>query len=233
MKKSTGSVSMDIVTKLDKEAEATIAKRFREFNPNIGFRGEEFGVTVAKELTWLVDPIDGTSHFVRGLPFCTTMVSLIENGEVIGAIIHHFVSGDTYWAIKNEGAYKNDEKISVSSKTLSQSLISFESNIDVNNNAKIDFELRKSAGNTISTVNSGFELSMVAEGKFYAKIVKDGFGFDWDYAPGSLLITEAGGIVRNLGSDKYDYINHDFIASNVKVYEELVAKYGNDLQQLN
>jgi fructose-1,6-bisphosphatase/inositol monophosphatase family enzyme len=61
----------------------------------------------------------------------------------------------------------------------------------------------------------------VASGKLEARICFDGFGEDWDFAPGALLVKEAGGIVRNIGSDSYDYRNHNYIAGSKAVYEDL------------
>ncbi len=67
---------------------------------------------------------------------------------------------------------------------------------------------------------------MVASGKFEGRIAKDPYGKDWDFAPGSLLVREAGGIVNNIGMETYDYKNHDYVALCPPVYEELV--YGSN-----
>ena len=67
----------------------------------------------------------------------------------------------------------------------------------------------------------GYEYALVAEGKLDGRVCLDGFGGDYDYAPVSLLVSEAGGVVKNIGKDTYDYRNHDFLATNPRVYEEL------------
>ena len=82
-------------------------------------------------------------------------------------------------------------------------------------------EVKKSFGGMIHTVSAGFEFILVASGRLDARIAQDPYGYDWDYAPGSLLVEEAGGIVRNHGSNKYDYTNHDYIATNPVIYTAL------------
>lgn len=211
-----------IVTELDRKTETFLAQELSKALPGIGFRGEEFGVQSEAETTWLVDPIDGTAHFVRGIPFCTTMVALIHKGEVVMSAIYDFVNDDLYWAIRGKGAYKNDQKISVSKRTLAQSLISFETRLEDPKNYEKYIAVRKQAG-IISTLNAGFEFAMIASGKLDARIGLNPYGMDWDFAPGSLLVEEAGGVAKNIGKDTYDYRNHDYIIGNPLVYEGLTT----------
>lgn len=220
-KSDTGIVAHDIVTALDRQTEKLLTERLSTFDPHVGFRGEEFGVQRVGATTWLVDPIDGTSHFVRGLPFCTTMVALIHNGQVLLSIIYDFVRGDMYWAVRGQGAYKNDERIQVSNRPLRQAYVSFETRLDDPENLATFMALRNTAGGIVSTINSGYEFAMVASGKLEGRITKQPYGYDWDFAPGSLLVEEAGGIVTNHRSATFDYTDHDFVAANPLVHREL------------
>lgn len=222
-KGDSGDEAGDIVTKLDRQTERFLSERFKAFDPTIGFRGEEFGVENEADITWLVDPIDGTSHFVRGLPFCTTMIALVENGRVVLSVINDFVRGETYWAVRGKGAFKDGKRIHVSDRPLNRAVLSFETKLDKPENIDIYLKVIKAAGGVVSTVNCGFEFSMVASGKLDARITKDPYGYDWDYAPGSLLVEEAGGIVKNHSSDSYDFTDHDYIAANPNVYTALTA----------
>jgi myo-inositol-1(or 4)-monophosphatase len=222
VKSSTGDEAGDIVTKLDRETESFLSKQFKKFDSNIGFRGEEFGVENHADITWLVDPIDGTSHFVRGLPFCTTMIALVDNGTVVLCVINDFVRQNTYWAVRGHGAFMDGERIHVSDRPLSKAVLSFETKLDKAENMETYLKVRKAAGGTVSTVSCGFEFSMVASGKLDARITKEPYGSDWDYAPGTLLVKEAGGVVCNHGKDEYDYADHDFIAANPRVHKDLV-----------
>lgn len=219
-KSATGVNVTDIVTNLDRQTEDLLADRLVKLDPAIGFRGEESGVRKDGDATWLVDPIDGTSHFVRGLPFCSTMIALIENGQVVLSVIHDFVRGDTYTALRGHGAYKNETPISVSQRPLSHSLISFETHIEKPENYEKYLAVRTKAG-IIATINCGFEFAMIASGKLDGRIGLEPYGFDWDFAPGSLLVSEAGGIATNIGSTDYDYRNHNYLITNPVVHREL------------
>ena len=178
---------------------------------------------------WLVDPIDGTTHFIRGLPFCTIMIALIEKGQPVLGIIHDFIRDETYWAIKGQGAFRDDEPIRVNNYSLTDNaMLCYET--EISNPAcleaylKVWHELRRSSlGGIALTINSGFELAMIASGKLDARITFHGFGKDYDYAPGSIIVEEAGGIVRNIGNNSYDYTNCNFIAANPLIYQQLTA----------
>ncbi len=220
-KSDSGNHAGDVVTQLDRLTESFLSKQFKKFDPKIGFRGEEFGVENHADTTWLVDPIDGTSHFVRGIPFCTTMIALVQNGEVVMSVINDFIRDEVYWAIKGKGSYKDGARIYVSDRSLKQAVLSFETRLENLENMETYLNVRELAGGIVSTVNCGFEFSLIASGKLDARITKDPYGFDWDYAPGTLLVEEAGGIVRNHGSDNYDFTNHEFIAANPVIFAEL------------
>lgn len=213
--KGSGDGAAGVVTELDRKIERNLARALGAFDSGIGIRGEEFGGET-RDTTWLVDPIDGTAHFIRGLPFCTTMVALVEENEVVMSVIHDIANNDTYWATKGHGAYRNGKEIKVSDRPLRQGFISYESKT----REDIGLELGKRT-TRIVTVNSGWEFAKVASGQIEGRICIDPYGKDWDFAPGSLLVSEAGGVVRNVGSDTYDYRNHDFLAVNQVIFEEL------------
>ncbi len=102
----------DGVTKLDQETEKFIEKELKKLYPSIGFKGEEYGKRLESERFWLADPIDGTGYFVRGIPGCTTMIALIENGEIKFSIIHDFIFDNLYYAQEGQGAFLNKKRIS-------------------------------------------------------------------------------------------------------------------------
>lgn len=212
----------DVVTVLDQKVEKFLRDKLAEVYPDIQFVGEEEGGNRDAERFWLVDPIDGTGHYMRGLPFCTTMLALIEKGVVIFSVIYDFLNDDIYWAGKGKGAYKNDLQIHVSDRNFEDAYICSESRVYKKYNQEFLGKIIEKAS-YFATVNTGWEYAMVASGKLDARISFDPWGFDYDFAPGSLLVSEAGGIVTNIGSSKYDYKNIDFIAGNPKVAKELQA----------
>ncbi|HYE22016.1 MAG TPA: inositol monophosphatase family protein [Verrucomicrobiae bacterium] len=212
--------AVNVVTELDKKVETFVSGKLKAVYPEIEFVGEEFGGNRSAGKLWLMDPIDGTGHYIRGLPFCTSMIALVENGKVIFSAIYDFINDDMYWAQKGQGAYKNEVGLKVSSRSLKQSYIGWETHLDKEENLKIFHELRKRSI-LIKTVASGWEYAMIASGKLDARVAFDPHGKDYDFAPGALLVMEAGGKVVNLYSDQYDYRNTNFIAANEIIFKEL------------
>lgn len=203
----------NVVTKLDTEIEEFLKRRFHSSYPDITFVGEETGGDRTANRFWLVDPIDGTGLYVHGLPFCTTQLALIEERQVTFSVIYDFVNDIMYHAKRGGGAFMNGEPIRVSTRPLSQSYVGWESHIDKKENYEKFLCLREHCI-LFKAVASGYEYAMVASGKLEGRICFDPWGVDYDFAPGSLLVKEAGGIVQNLGSRSYDYKNLDFIAGN-------------------
>ncbi|MBI2577226.1 MAG: inositol monophosphatase [Candidatus Wildermuthbacteria bacterium] len=212
---------VDFVTDLDRETENLLRERLRKVFTSVEFFGEEFGGNKEAERFWLCDPIDGTAHFVRGLPFCTTMLALVEDGNVVFSVIYDFVKGDFYWAQKGKGAWKNKEQIHVSNRSLKEGYVSFEVNIEKSEGNLQKYVWMDNHAGVFHTMSAGFEFAMVASGKLDARISLDPYGKIWDFAPGSLLVAEAGGVVANIGSKTYDYRNFDHIATNPVIYREL------------
>ncbi len=211
------------VTKLDIEMEEFLATSLKKIYPSIGFKGEEFGLRESSDSFWLVDPIDGTGYFVRGIPGCTCMVALVDSGEVIFSAIYDFINDKLYHASKNEGAFCNNTKIHVSNRTLKEAYLYLECDFEKDNSAKY-FQLKKLCMVLTSGYPPGFEYAMVASGKIEGRINFNSFGYDYDFAPGTFLVKEAGGVVTNFGSDKFDYTNLNSISTNKEVYEALVKE---------
>jgi histidinol-phosphatase len=96
------------VTQADREAEQTIVGRLRAGFPGIGFLGEEFGAGGPQDRRWIIDPIDGTKNFVRGIPYWATLLALEEAGEVTLGVVYAPATGDLLWARRGQGAFAND-----------------------------------------------------------------------------------------------------------------------------
>lgn len=210
----------DSVTELDFSVERFLKKELALAYPDIPFVGEETGGARDADRFWLADPIDGTDHFIRGLPFCTTMLALIENESVVFSVIYDFVNDIIYRAERGKGAYANDRPIRVNSRPLAGSRITVDALLDTAEDTAKFLRLFKQCA-IFDTGASGFAFSMVAAGKLDGRVCFNGGGKDYDYAPGSLLVSEAGGVVANIGSRVYDYRNIDFIAANPRIFKEL------------
>jgi myo-inositol-1(or 4)-monophosphatase len=222
-KKSTAP--SDVVTELDQKVEKFLKDRLAEIYPDIEFVGEEYGGNRDAKKFWLVDPIDGTGHYVRGLPFCSTMLALIEDGAVIFSAIYDFVSDNMYWAEKGKGAFMNETPIQVSSRSIENSYMFYETIYQKEKNQKKFAELA-SRFHLLKTISAGWEFAMIASGKMEGRISFDPWGKDYDFAPGTFLVSEAGGVVVNINSDKYDYRNTSNIACNKRVFDEISKMFG-------
>lgn len=214
----------DLVTELDVSVENYLRTKLEELYPDVPFVGEETGGDRGAPRKWLCDPIDGTVHFIRGNPFCTTMLALIEDGQVNMSFIYDFVGDVMYHAVRGGGAYRNGEPIHVSDRPLKGSYMGWETHIEKPENLKRHLALW-SKSTFFKSVCAGTEFAMVAMGKLEGRVCFDPYGKDYDFAPGSLLVSEAGGIVANIGSTDYDYTNLNFIAANPVVYKELTEGY--------
>lgn len=226
-----GDKGVDVVTQVDCEIEEFLKSELQNIMPDISFVGEEFGGDRNADRFWLVDPLDGTGCFVRGLPYCTTMLALIENGQVIFSVIYDFMHDDIYYAELGKGAYRNGEKIRVSNRVLKKSYLVCETNTNAEEeNRKLLLSLRERS-TLIHHCASGYDFVLIATGKIDGRLVYNGFGKDYDFAPGTFLVSEAGGVVKNFKSDRYDYKNLNFIACNQNIYEELI-KGENSIENL-
>lgn len=213
----------NVVTRLDQEVETYLKTEFYKLDPSIEFAGEEFGGSRDRKKLWLVDPIDGMMYYVRGIPFCTTMVALIEDEQVIFSAIYDFINDVMYHAEKGRGAFENGTKIEVSGRDIKSSVVALETNLAKPANVEIRNKVR-SKSMLLQTISAGYEFVLVATGKIEARICVDPFGKDYDFAPGSLLVTEAGGFVTNIGSTAYNYRNTNLIAANKEIWEEFVKR---------
>lgn len=102
------------VTQADREVEQLIVERLSDLSPGVGFLGEEFGAQGDQERRWIIDPIDGTRNFVRGIPYWATLIALEEAGEVTLGVVHAPVTGDVFWAQRGAGAWGNGHRLRVS-----------------------------------------------------------------------------------------------------------------------
>ncbi len=197
------------VTDVDIAVERHTAEALRTYFSDIPFVGEENGGDRSAARFWLMDPIDGSGTFARGQEGCTSMLALIDNGKVVFSVIYDFVHDAMYWAERGKGAFRDKERLAVSAKNTIEG-------------AKIYWEGRDQA--IIDKIGAGAEMTrshlagwgfvQVATGVYDARIALDPYGYDFDFAPGSLLVQEAGGTMINPGSSEYDYTKPEHIAAN-------------------
>jgi len=209
----------DFVSRADRRAEQLIREHLQGARPNFGLLLEESGEIKggADEPRWIVDPLDGTTNFLHGIPHFCISIAVEEKGEIISGLIHDPLRGETFWAEKGQGAYLNDRRIRVSARqNLSQSVVA----TGIPHIARGDHEqyLKILEGMMPSVVGirrmgaAALDLAYVAAGRYDAyweeslKI--------WDVAAGILLVREAGGFVTDYKGASKMLDNGEIVAAN-------------------
>lgn len=183
-----------VVTKIDKLVEKKIVDALLAEFSDIGVLGEEHGQQGSQESYWLIDPIDGTESYVRGLPGVTSMIGLVENGEITQCYIYDPVEDVMYSAYKGMGAYADDKKIAVVERPLQRSIVAVSSAMPYKKPELM--KAMKEAGTFyISTYyGAGCKAVYLATGKVDGVVVHNSSGGMWDYAPTAFLMKEAGAV---------------------------------------
>ncbi len=197
----------DLVSYVDKTAEQKLVKGLKQILPEAGFITEENTANTKGELyNWIVDPLDGTTNFIHGLPVYAISVALMENQELVGAVVYEVNREECFSASKNNGAYLNEVQIFVSSTPkLADSLLAtgfpYYDFDNMSKYLKILEDLMRNTHGLRRMGSAAVDLAYVACGRF------EGF-FEynlnaWDVAAGALIVQEAGGQVSefNRGAD--------------------------------
>ena len=210
------------VTQADREAELAIVEILGRAFPDHGVLGEEFGGHGSTEVRWIIDPIDGTKNFVRGIPVWATLIGLEERGEITVGVIHNPVTGELYTARRGGGAFLNGERIRVSAiAELGGATL-----------VHAGLGLFREAGRWESFVRlvdaterqrgfgdySGYGL--VAEGK--AELYLEVDLKPWDLAPCKILVEEAGGRFSDLDGRPTIY-SGTALATNGRLHDAALA----------
>ena len=218
----SGANAGDVVTEHDRVATARLAELLGSFDSSVGFYGEDVSGDMPNGTFWMVDAIGGTGHFIRGTLFASTMISLIDEGRPVAAVIHDFVGDRCFHAAKGSGSWCDEQQLQVSSRPLNKAYLCAEIDCGRPRNALVMGRLQAAAP-VVSVANYGWEFTMTASGFFDGCITMDPWGGPWDFAPGALLVAEAGGVVLSLGETKYDFTNLDVIAAPPQIVEALTT----------
>ena len=219
---------MDFVTDVDRAAEAEIIKELRRAYPDHGILGEESGYSgnVKSRFQWIIDPLDGTSNFLRGLPFFSISIALVEAGVPIAGVVYNPMSEELFTAHKGSGAFLNDKRIRVGNKTsVAGALIG--TGFSPRQRARLPTQLRMikqlltQAEDLRRFGSAALDLAFVACGRF------DGF-FEfglkpWDMAAGILLVREAGGLCLDFDGNEGFMESSNIVAGNLKVTTSMVS----------
>ena len=217
----------DFVSAADKKSEKIIIEELSKAHPDYGILSEESGEINKnnKENRWIIDPIDGTSNFLNGIPQFAISVAYEEKGKVICGMIFDPIKNEMFFAEKGAGAFLNNSRIRVSNKkNLKEAMLvtggprrsskKRESIFKEYNNISniVDIPIRKFG-------SAALDLANVASGRF------DGFWqwelSYWDIAAGLIILEESGGFVDFLEKDEKVLAKKNIIATNSKIHQEL------------
>ena len=205
----------DFVTKTDKNVEKILIEELSKSKKNYSFISEETGKinNKDKENFWIIDPIDGTTNFLHGIPHFAICIAHMSNNEIVSGLIFDPIKDEMFFAEKNNGAFFNNHRIRVSKKNkINECLFVTSGKID----NKFELPIRK-------TGCAALDLAYVACGRY------DGFFQKnlnlWDIAAGLILIQEAGGLINEIDLKKMKNIK--VIASNLDIVSKFHEKISN------
>jgi len=219
----------DYVTELDKRAEDIIISSLKKTYPRHSYLSEEIGEIKGKgedaDSVWIIDPLDGTTNFAQKFYLFAVSIAIEINNNIEGGVIYIPYFDEMYYAIKGKGAYLNENPIRVSQKeNLINSVIATGFPYSKNNNSDNNLEehnkmiikcrdIRRAGSAAIDLV---YTASGIWDG-YWEKELKP-----WDIAAGALIVEEAGGIVKGLNGEKFDYISGNIIAGNKKMVNLMI-----------
>ncbi len=207
----------DFVTKTDIRVEKILIEELSKSKKNFSFLTEESGklLNENKKMFWIIDPIDGTTNFLHGVPHFAISLALRENDEIISGVIFDPIKDEIFYAEKNCGSFFNNNRIRVSNKSeLNECLFATNGEGVEKINSKLNLR---------HTGCAALDLAYVGCGRF------DGYFHNdiniWDIAAGKIIVEEAGGKVNNINEFKIDKIN--IRASSSNIYDKLQKKIDN------
>ena len=200
----------DFVTNSDKKVEKILIEELNKAKKNYSILSEEIGKieNSDKDNFWIIDPIDGTTNFLQGVPHFAISIALRHKNEIISGLIYDPIKNEMFYAEKDNGAFLNNQRIRVSSKkSLNECLFASGGKKEI----KSKLNIRKSG-------SAALDLAYVASGRF------DGYFQNelnlWDIAAGLILVTEAGGKTNKL--DHTSINNLRVNAASNAIYEKML-----------
>jgi len=217
----------NFVSLADRRAEEMLYEDLAKARPGYGFVGEEGGMREGadKSHTWIVDPLDGTTNFLHGIPQFAISIALQREGTVIAGVIYNPANDELYTAERGKGAFLNDQRIRVAGRRkLNECVIA----CGLPHIGRGDHELSRAEMTELQTRVAGLrrfgaaslDMAFVAAGRL------DGYWErnlqSWDMAAGQIIVREAGGIVSGVAGDDDPLVTRNVVCGNEFVHAELV-----------
>lgn len=221
----------DFVSEIDRAAEDTIIGILKKAYPDHSFIGEESGKTegTSKEYEWIIDPLDGTTNFLYGIPHFAVSIALKKNGKLDQAVIYEPMRDELFHASRGGGAFLNSRRIRVSKRlSLENALLATGVPYRPDQAEIIDTYQQTMKALMLNTAgirragSASLDLAYVAAGRY------DGFWefglHEWDIAAGVLLVQEAGGLVGDMQGGEDHMKSGDIVAANPKVFKDMLKR---------
>jgi len=217
----------DYVTASDKKVEKIIIEELLKARPNYSILSEEIGeINKDESFRWIIDPIDGTSNFLHGIPHFAISIGLEHNKEIICGIIYDPIKDEMFVAEKGNGSYMNNQRIRVSARKILKECIIFSGGPKYKSeNKELSFQEYKKFSSKVHTAirkfgSASLDMAYVASGRC------DGFWQRdlnyWDIAAGIILVKESGGFVTDFSGENEYIQNKTILVTNAKINNEMI-----------
>ncbi|MFV0411222.1 MAG: inositol monophosphatase family protein [Paracoccus sp. (in: a-proteobacteria)] len=218
----------DFVSRADREAERIIKEELRGARPNYGWVGEETGSEAGEDPTrrWIVDPLDGTTNFLHGLPHWAVSIALEHKGEIVAAVVFDAAKDELYTAEKGGGAWMNGQRLRVSGRRQMIESI-FATGVPFGGRGTLPATLQDLARLMPFTAGvrrfgaAALDLAYVAAGR-YEGYWERGINA-WDVAAGILLVKEAGGFVETIRGEGPVVDAGNIVCANPPLFAEFAG----------
>ncbi len=214
----------DFVSKADLAAEAILKQELRDARPTYGWLAEEGGEEEGEDPTrrWIVDPLDGTTNFLHGLPHWAISVALEHKGQIVAGVVYDAAKDEMFFAEKGQGAWMNDTRLRVSGRrTMIESIfatgVPFGGRADLPETLKDLGRLMPVCAGVRRWGSAALDLAYVAAGRY------EGFWERrlniWDIAAGVIILREAGGMVQPISGRDDLLETGDVLAANEVIFD--------------
>jgi myo-inositol-1(or 4)-monophosphatase len=217
----------DFVTNSDKRTEKIIMNELSLARPDYSFLAEESGLSnKSNEFRWIIDPIDGTTNFLHGIPNFAISIGLEKNKEIICGMIFNPITNEMFYAEKGKGAYLNNSRIRVSSrKNIDECVILTGGPVLSYKNKEIFFKEYENVTRKVAATrklgSSALDLAYLASGRCDG-VFERNLNY-WDIAAGIIIVKEAGGTITDFkGGNKY-IEERNLLGTNSKIDKELIS----------
>lgn len=214
----------DYVSEIDKSSEAQIVREIRRYHPDHAFLAEEGGAQGESDYVWVIDPLDGTSNYLHGMPHYAISIAVQVKGRTEHAVVYDVVRDEMFHASRGSGAHLNNTRIRVSPRTTLDSAIAatafpFRQRGMMSVYTGIFSEVFKKIEDIRRNGVASLDLAWVAAGRMDAYFE---IGLKpWDVAAGALLVREAGGVVTDFDGNDAVEASHSILAAPYKLMTPL------------